>query len=366
MNSFQDICKAVVKVNTFYGSGSGFYDKEKGIVITNHHVVSGCRNVAIETQDKKKIAAKVVFINPIVDLAFLLPAEPLEMEQIGIQSVSDLQTMSKVSVLGFPFGMPFTITEGIVSSTRQLLDGRNYIQTDAAVNPGNSGGPLVNADGKVIGVTTSKFTDADNVGFALPADDLMQELAAFSENKTMTYSVKCPSCDHLLFESTEYCPNCGGSLDAKALFSEVALTPLEIFVEDALKKLGIDPVIARSGYDFWEFYHGSALIRAFVFRDNYLYVTCPIAKLPKTKIDELYKYVLSNPVPPYYFGIRGNEVFLSYRIHLNDFQSSHREPIQENIMNLAKKADEMDNFMIETYGCEPSEFMNSPSAPKAA
>ena len=72
----------------------------------------------------------------------------------------------KVYVAGYPYGMPFTITEGSVSSPKQLMDGK-YIQTDAAVNPGNSGGPILDEDNRVVGVTVSKFTQADNMGFGI-------------------------------------------------------------------------------------------------------------------------------------------------------------------------------------------------------
>ena len=74
----------------------------------------------------------------------------------------------KINVAGNPFGMPFTATEGTVSSPRQLMDDTYYIQTDAAVNPGNSGGPMFNLDGEVVAITTSKMSNEDNMGFGIP------------------------------------------------------------------------------------------------------------------------------------------------------------------------------------------------------
>lgn len=357
--NIQAISKGVVKISTSLGTGSGFYLKDKNIVITNHHVVAGASHtVSVETQDKERLRAKVVFINPQLDLAFLVPDKNIDTNGLTLQSAKTLNNMDKVAVLGFPFGMPFTITEGIVSSTAQMIQGRNYIQTDAAVNPGNSGGPLVNAKGEVIGVTTCKFNNADNIGFALPIDDLLEELNAFSENnKEMVYSVKCPGCNNFIFEKTEYCQNCGNALDVNALFVEKELSPIAYFVEEALQKLNIDPVLARQGYEFWEFYDGTALIRIFVYQNTFLYATSPLVKLPKTNIEAVYKYTLSNPHNPFSFGISENLIYLSYRAHLADLQSpKHREAIQKDLATLPKKANEADNYLVENFNCELSQY----------
>ncbi len=356
-NAIHQISTSVVKIGTSSGSGSGFFLKQHGIVVTNYHVVSNHKMVSIENHDKEKITAKVVFLNPIVDLAFLQPSKPLDhLPDMYLQPPTTLQNLDRVAVLGYPYGMPFTITDGVISSPRQLMDGRHYIQTDAAINPGNSGGPLVNLRGEIVGVTTSKFADADNVGFAIPAGDLLVDLESFAENVEMEFSVKCPSCGSLLFEKVEYCHNCGASIDQETLFEEPKLSNLAGFVETALTELDIDPVIARNGYDFWEFHQGSSMVRIFVYNKNYLYTTSPLVKLPKQNLEPVYRYILSNPAPPFSFGIYKGMIYLSYRNHMSDLQSSFLEEIQQKIARFAEKADELDNFLIEEYGCERSEY----------
>ncbi len=355
MSLIEAISQAVVKIGTSMGSGTGFYLKSKGIIITNYHVISGNHMVSIETHDKERSTAKVVFVDPIVDLAFLLPSKELDLPEVSLQTIANLKNTEKVSVLGYPYGLPFTITEGIVSATKQLIGGRNYIQTDAAVNPGNSGGPLVNIQGEVVGITTCKFTEADNVGFAIPVDDLLLDLDAFAANTSKNFSVKCPTCSHLLFEKVDYCPNCGNDIDENLLFDEPELSHLAKFVEAAIKNLGVDPVIARNGYDFWEFHQGSAMVRIFVFNQQYLFITCPLVKLPKQNLAEMYKYILSVPVKPFTFGIDGNMIFMSYRLHLADLRAGSEEIIQKNIADLALRADEQDNYLIEKFQCEKSE-----------
>ncbi|MCC6643727.1 trypsin-like peptidase domain-containing protein [Candidatus Peregrinibacteria bacterium] len=350
------LSRAVVKISTAAGSGSGFYLKDRGIIVTNYHVISGFMRVGLETQNKDRFPAKVVFINPTYDLAFLLPEGPLDLPSLTVQSVENIQSMEPVSVLGFPFGMPFTITNGIISSADQLLDGKRYIQTDAAVNPGNSGGPMVNSRGEVIGVTTCKFNNADNVGFAVPANQLLDELNSFAENKEMKYSFKCVSCNHLIFDKIEYCPNCGMEVDVAKYFAEPQVSPIALFVEKAIEGMQVDPVIARSGQDFWEFHKGSALIRIFIMRNYYLCATSPLVKLPKDKIEEFYKYILGQPHAPFYLGINNNLVYLSYRIYLGDMDSVDREQLQRNFSELANKADEIDHLLNEKFGCELSDF----------
>ena len=210
-----ELKKAVYKINTSGGSGSGFYLQEQNIFVTNYHVVEGNKEVSIEDQLQDRRSAKVVYVNPQADIAFLRSEHYAPTAAIPFNLVQQVHSRDKVFVLGFPFGMPYTITEGIVSNERQLLDGQHFIQTDAAVNPGNSGGPVVNADGELVGVTTAKFTDADNVGFAIPAEKVKEELDTFAQNTSGEYSIKCNSCKMLIYEKTDYCPNCGANIDEK-------------------------------------------------------------------------------------------------------------------------------------------------------
>jgi serine protease Do len=355
MNETNDISKSIFKINTSSGSGSGFYLRGEGIVVTNCHVILGHRNVALEDQEKNRFPAKVVFVNKEADVAFLKPEVPFETPNIELADISQLKSRDRVFVLGFPFGMPYTETQGIVSAPRQLMEGSYFIQTDAAVNPGNSGGPVINELGKVVGITTSKFTQADNMGFAIPVDILKEELVTFEQNTELKYSIKCNSCKSLIKEEVEYCPNCGSSIDQK-LFEKINPTKIETFVEDALQKIGMNPVMARTGYEFWEFYRGSAMVRVFVFDKNYIFATSPINNLGSENIENLYKYLLSDPISPYMLGIYKNQVFISYRAHLSDVFSDYGEEVKKNIGNMLNKADEMDDFLETNYGCPKSNF----------
>ncbi|MFN8255287.1 MAG: trypsin-like peptidase domain-containing protein [Bacteroidales bacterium] len=355
MSEISNISGSVFKINTSSGSGSGFYLKDRGIIVTNCHVILGYRNVALEDHKNNRYPARVVFVNKEADVAFLKPENEFDTYAVELADISNLKSRDKVFVLGFPFGMPYTETNGIVSAPRQLMEGSYYIQTDAAVNPGNSGGPVVDENGRVVGITTCKFTQADNMGFAVPVDILKEELFTFAQNQTMLYSVKCNSCKSLITEEVEYCPNCGNSIDAK-LFEKVSPSKIEEYVESAMVQIGMDPVMTRTGYEFWEFHRGSALVRVFVFSKNYLYATSPINNLPTTNLENLFKYLLSNPISPYQLGIYQNQIFISYRAHLSDVFSSAADKIKENIAHLLLKADEMDDFFEREFGCPKSNF----------
>ncbi len=351
------VAPAVYKIKTASGSGTGFFLRDYDLVVTNHHVIAGNQKVALEDMQQDHFLAHVVFTNPDIDLA-LLKVEgglPDTVPHLQTAQGAELTAGDKVHVLGFPFGMPFTVTEGIVSSPRQLMDGKYYIQTDAAVNPGNSGGPVLNANAEVVGVTTAKFTNADNVGFAIPLAVLEEALGAMELNPEHQYSVQCHSCQTLLFEATDYCPNCGTNIDAN-LFEEAELTHFARFVESALSDLNMDPALARAGYDYWVFHQGSSQIRIFVYQQNYLYATSPLNRLPKTKLKELYTYLLSDPVSPYSLAINDSQIYLSYRVHISEIFTEYADTIKANLTGLALKADEMDNFFVDEFAAEMTNY----------
>lgn len=350
----EQLRQAVHKINTASGSGSGFYLKPQNIFVTNYHVIEGNKNVAVENQLQDRYLAKVVYVNPDADIAFLR-SEYVPDFNIPFDTVQEVRSRDKVFVLGFPFGMPYTITEGIVSNEKQLLDGKSFIQTDAAVNPGNSGGPVVNADGLLVGVTTAKFTEADNVGFAIPAKIVKEELDTFAQNTTLKYSIKCQSCKSLIYEKTDYCPNCGANIDEK-IFDDKEISKFSQFVENAVKNMGIDPVLARGGNEFWEFHSGSALVRIFVYDKNYMYATSPINNLPTGNLETLLKYVMSNPVAPYQLGVYNNQIYISYRVRMSDVFANNVNDIQQNLSNLILKADELDDYFVKEFGCEKSTY----------
>ena len=335
---------------------SCFYLKKHDLFVTNYHVVEGFRQVALEDNQKNRYLANIVLVNPILDIA-LLSAEGdfTALPEISL-ACTEVTLGQKINVAGYPFGMPFTATEGTVSSPKQLMDDSYYIQTDAAVNPGNSGGPMFNQNGEVVAITTSKLTNADNMGFGIPIASLCTLLEQISELDRNNFNIQCNSCEEFISEEDEYCPSCGEKLPEN-IFQQRGLTELAAFCEKAIENMGINPVLARIGYESWTFHKGSSEIRMFVYQRSYLFCTSPLNNLPKKNLEPVLTYLLSaEDIKPYQLGLDGNQIYLSYRIHISDIFSDFAEEIQKNITDMAFKADEMDNYLADTFGCEFSEY----------
>lgn len=356
MEQNKNIYSAVFKVNHSEGSGSCFYLKSHGLFVTNYHVVSGFRQVAIQDNDRNAHLAQVVLVNPKADIALLKAVGDFSgTPEITIPESGEVSIGNRITVAGYPFGMPFTATEGTVSSPKQLIDGKYFIQTDAAVNPGNSGGPMLNERNELIAVTVSKLTNADNMGFGIPVSTLREVLAAVEGIDTTCFHLQCPSCNELISEEEEYCPSCGEKLPEN-IFKERTLTELAAICEKTIGAMGVNPLLARMGNESWVFHKGSSEIRMFVYQRSYLFCTSPINLLPKKDLEPILTYLVSEDMRPYKMGVEGNQIYIAYRIHISDLFSEQQEQVMQNLVNLAVKADELDNMLVEKFGCEFSEY----------
>jgi hypothetical protein len=94
----------------------------------------------------------------------------------------------------------------------------------------------------------------------------------------------------------------------------------------------------------------------FVYQDSYLFSTSPLNILPKKNLEPVLTYLVSTDIKPYQFGLDENQIYLSYRVHVSDIFSSFADQVKKNFIEMAFKADELDNFFVDTYGCEFSEY----------
>jgi serine protease Do len=157
------------------GQGSGFIVSADGIILTNAHVVRDAKEVTVKLTDRREYRAKVLGADPKTDVAVLrIDAKNLPVVTLG--KVSDLKVGEWVLAIGSPFGFENTVTAGVVSAKGRSLPDDSavpFIQTDVAVNPGNSGGPLFNTRGEVVGINSQIYSRSggyQGVSFAIPID----------------------------------------------------------------------------------------------------------------------------------------------------------------------------------------------------
>jgi serine protease Do len=153
------------------GAGTGFLFDADGHILTNHHVVDGAERITVKLADGRSLRARVIGSDPDTDIAVLKVDAPAPLPYAPLGDSDGLRVGEWVCAIGNPLAYEHTVTVGVVSFIgRKLFDSSldNYIQTDAAINFGNSGGPLINARGEVIGINSAISRQASNIGFAIP------------------------------------------------------------------------------------------------------------------------------------------------------------------------------------------------------
>ena len=171
--------------------GSGFIIDEKGIVVTNNHVIEGAEDIIVQVNGDKEFKAKVIGADPLSDIAVLQIETNEKFTPVKFGDSDKARIGDWVIAIGNPFGFGGTVTSGIISARNRsigLSRYEDYIQTDASINSGNSGGPLFDMNGDVIGINTAILGRSGNVGigFSIPSNSakiVIEQLIEFGETK---------------------------------------------------------------------------------------------------------------------------------------------------------------------------------------
>ena len=175
--------------------GSGFIIDKKGIVVTNNHVIQGAEDIVVSVNGSTEYKAKVIGTDPYMDLAVLQIESDEKFIPVSFGNSDKARIGDWVIAIGNPFGLGGTVTSGIISSRNRdigLTKYDDFIQTDASINVGNSGGPLFDVNGKVIGINTAIYAPGGaasgsiGVGFAIPSNPaslVVYQLIEFGETK---------------------------------------------------------------------------------------------------------------------------------------------------------------------------------------
>ena len=187
----ENVIRGVVSVGTDVAQGSGFIISDDGYVITNAHVLSGAHYARVLTYGSDQwISADLIDYDSTIDVAILkIPQGSYTPLEFG--DSSQLKVGEKVIALGNPLGLSFSVSEGIISALKRI--GPNnlpvYIQIDTPLNSGNSGGPLISKQGKVIGINNFKIANSDNLGFALESNQAEETINALLERANQTIRI---------------------------------------------------------------------------------------------------------------------------------------------------------------------------------
>jgi len=355
LNIIENYKNIIIQIASPYGSGTGFYNHENNVFITNYHVIEGNEEVLISGRHLKKMMAKVIYFDPLYDLAFIEAPANLNMSS-AIISQTPVFEGDNIIAIGHPFGLKYTATKGIISKANRSYNEINYIQIDAAINPGNSGGPLVNMSGEVVGVNTFIIAQGESLGFSLPArylNETLNEYASLNRQK----AIRCKSCKKILLENQidgTYCSNCGSPIDLTAFKPKPYIPAGAAYkIEQIIEKLGIKVKETRIGLNTWEIEHGSAKIKI-IYNKESLFIVADawLCNLPKENIINMYEYLLRENYNSQglVFSVNNQQVLLSLISYEDDISI---ESGCELLKNLMYKADYYDDILIEQFKAQP-------------
>lgn len=353
--TIQDIIEkyhaVVIQIATPYSTGTGFYLEAFDLIVTNEHVIRGNKKVVINGDQLDKQLTEVVYADPMFDLAFLLAPKTHSMPKIELSQKESFNEGDGVVAAGHPFGLKFTATRGILSNLNHRQKNITYFQHDAALNPGNSGGPLMNLKGEVIGVNTFIIRDGNNIGFSLPVWDLRKALTEFVRNSEK--AIRCNSCANIVFESEVeegYCPHCGSKVTVISELEDYEAVGINRSIEALIVDLGYDIDLSRKGPCNWQIRHGSAEIDISYYEKTGLIVgDAYLCRLPKKNIKPLYQYLLQQNylLEGLTFSVKDQRIILSLLIYDQYFD---KKTAKSYLESLFRSADKYDNLLISEYG----------------
>lgn len=184
----EDAIKSVVTIRTDSGQGTGFIINSEGYLVTNAHVLAddfGKLATGLEAITSQQTIFEVEFIGFDGDLDIALLKISGQHEALELGNSNEVQVGEKVIAIGNPLGLQFSVSQGIISAIhRPGISGLDaYIQTDAALNPGNSGGPLINTQGEVIGINNFKIKSGESLGFSLESNYIKSSINSIALEK---------------------------------------------------------------------------------------------------------------------------------------------------------------------------------------
>lgn len=355
MSEYLDLYRQViVKIATPYSTGTGFCLSDRNVIVTNYHVVEGNLSVIVESAGFDRQLVNVLYIDARYDLAFLsAPSSSGTLPVVKLGVSKTLKALDRVTAIGHPFGLKFSAKSGVISNTSESMNGVPYLHIDAALNPGNSGGPLVDTDGDIVGINTFVMREGDNTGFSLPVRFLAETLVAF-ENVGAVMSARCTGCMSVVteaaIENERLCNKCGHKVQLPHQVDEYVPSGPARTIERMINSMGHDAGLCRSGHNSWEIKEGSALIHVIYHeKSGQIYAEAVLCELPGDNIKPLYEYLLRENYnnSGLTLSLHDRDIVLSFLI----FEQYLNEETGKQLLSaLSLKADYYDNVLVEQFG----------------
>ncbi|NJC25871.1 trypsin-like peptidase domain-containing protein [Neolewinella antarctica] len=346
------LAKYVIQVATPFSTGTGVYLPACGLIVTNEHVVRDNANVVVGGEGLPEQLAPVVYLDAYYDLAFLRLAEPLDLPELPLQTRPPAVAAS-VLAIGQHFGHPLRRSEGHVLELGHLHHGIPFILHDAWQDAAHSGGPLFDAEGRLVGINMYDIKEGKGRALSLPASYLRESLDRFAEGEGDS-AARCFDCQRVVFEVVKnpegYCPNCGEAIVLPNMLEDYLATGIPATVEDIISHAGHDPRLARRGPNLWNIRQGSAIIQLAYHEDSGLVTgDAYLCSLPEIPEAGLFAYLLRENfnLKQLTFSTYGRDVILSLLIYDRYLTVEAALP---RFTHLFERADYYDDILVERFG----------------
>ena len=343
----------IIQIATPHSTGTGFVLGVEGLIVTNEHVVRDNREVVVYGFNFRQQIVKVIYLDEKYDLAFLAMPEGFEGNTLSIESNNNSPSVEdSIYAVGHPYGASFVVQPGKITALAQVNYGIPFIHHTALLSSGFSGGPLVNEDGKVIGVNTFLTKKNEFIGFTLPAKRLTQQISGFKKNKARVAAF-CGKCELVVSEisiEAHCCPGCKQPLQMASAIKPYEPVGMARTIEQLLSRLGYAAKLARRGANNWDIVKGSAHINISYYEKSGLIIgDSYLCRLPLKDLSPLYQYLLRKnyQLEGLTLSIKGKAVVLSLLIYDRYLNLDTGSRLFEHLF---KTADDLDNILIEQYG----------------
>lgn len=358
-----DLARSVVQLRCGGRTGTGWVALANGLIVTNVHVVGYQSTVTVRSSRGVEVPARVVHADTRLDIAFVMPTEPMELTPLELARSEQATPGQPVVAIGHPMGLSFTITQGVLSAVNRVFRGVAWLQTDTAINPGNSGGPLLDAEGRVVGVNTRIHGEGQNLAFAVPVHLFEPDLRSFvgppQHVLAQEPDYRCPACDERYTQSDERCLRCGLPLpytDAPGLLTlSHAWVRAERAVTGMIARLGTQPHEVWVSRGRWRLPQRSGHVWILLDdRGHYVDFVAPLVKVPGDRHEAFFRFLLTlndRTTDVCRLSLAGDVVILSASeptLFLNASEATN------GLKVLLLLAEDLRDVLVRGYGAEPA------------